>query len=204
MTFGHQNLAGLFTFGIQNSGTAFTLGLHLLLHGDLNFTGRQDVFQLYTLYLDTPGIRCFVQNFSDTLIDLITGSQGVIQFQFTDDITQCRSAEGFNRHDRTLNAVSIQLGIRDLIVNNGINLHGYVITGNNGLRFKVHNLLLQGYLAGDSVHERYFHVNTGMPGRVVNAETLNNKGIGLRYDLDIGNNNQYDQGQHNNQTNQEG
>ena len=52
----------LVALGVQNFGATFTLGLHLLLHGVLNFCWRRDVAQLHAIHLGTPLVRSVIQD----------------------------------------------------------------------------------------------------------------------------------------------
>ena len=111
----------------------------------------------------------------------------MVQFHIADDVPQRGGGQTLYREDRALHAIGVQLGVGHLIKDDGVDLHGDVILGNNRLRRKVHDLLLERNLLGYAVNNRNFQVQTGLPGAVISAETLNDKHGGLRYNADIGN-----------------
>ncbi|KAF5031883.1 hypothetical protein DSECCO2_623130 [anaerobic digester metagenome] len=181
VAFGHQNLARLFTLRAQNALALFTLGLHLLLHRVLNFLRRNDVFKLNAVDLDAPFVGGGIKDGGDARVDNITRGQRVIQLHIADNVSQRRSSKVFNRRKRALYAVGIKLGVGNLKKHDGVDLHGDVILGDNGLRLKIHNLLFDRNLLGNAVKKRHLDVQTGFPRHVISAETLDNINGGLRH-----------------------
>ena len=149
--FRNQNLGVLGAFRLQNCLPAIALRFHLLFHGVLDVGGRQNVLQLYAGNFNAPRIGGFVQNGAHFGVNDVAGSEGLIQFQIANDVTQSGSGEGFHSDHGLLHAVGVQLGICNLEIHNGINLHGNVILGDNGLGRIVQNLLFQTYALGDSL-----------------------------------------------------
>ena len=66
----------------------------------------------------------------------------MIELHFTDDIPQSCGSEVLDCGDRTLYAISIQLGIGDLELHNRVDLHGDVVLGDHRLRREIDHLLL--------------------------------------------------------------
>ena len=83
-------------------------------------------------------------------------------------------------------AVCKQLGIGDLEIDDRVDLHGDVILGDDRLRREVGDTLFEGDLIGDTLYKGDFEVKSGLPGLLVCAETLDDKGTGLRDDYDVG------------------
>ena len=175
------------TLGLKDRLTAVALGLHLLLHGVLDVLRRQDVLQLYAVDLDAPRVSGLVQNGTHFGVDHITGGQGLIQFQIADDVTQGGSRQGLHGRHGLLHAVGVQLGVGDLEIHDGVDLHGDVILGDNGLRRIVQNLLLQADPAGNAVNEGNLEVHTHAPHAVERAQTLNDVSPGLLDNRNVGN-----------------
>ena len=61
VSLGHQNTALLLALGGQDGLAALALRFHLLFHGVLNFPGRDNVFQLHPVHLNTPRVRGLVR-----------------------------------------------------------------------------------------------------------------------------------------------
>ena len=72
MTFCNEDTGLLFTLCFKDCLTSFTLCLHLLFHCVLNFTRRNNVFKLYSVYLNAPRVGRFVEDNSDFCINGIT------------------------------------------------------------------------------------------------------------------------------------
>ena len=60
---------------------------------------------------------------------------------FIDRVAERSSGQILDRHDRVLNAVCVELRVRDLEEHDRIDLHGYVILCDHRLRCKVNDLL---------------------------------------------------------------
>ena len=110
----------------------------------------------------------------------------MVQLHIADDIPQGGGGQAFNGQDGTLHAVGIQLGVGHLVKDDGIDLHGDIILGDNRLRRKVHHLLLQRDPLGDPVHQRHLEVQAGFPGGVIGPQPLDNELGSLRYHADVG------------------
>ena len=92
---------------------------------------------------------------------------------------RCRGRQRFHGDHRLLDAVGIELRIRDLKVDDGIDLHGDVILRDNGLRGIVQYLLLQADAAGDALDERQLEVDADLPHLRERTEALDDVGAGL-------------------------
>ena len=75
-------------------------------------------------------------------------------------------------------------------IDNGVDLHGYVILGDHGLRGIIQHLLLQADLPGNAVHKGDLEVHAHTPHALEHAQTLNDIGAGLLHHLDVGDNEQ--------------
>ena len=65
----------------------------------------------------------------------------VVFYQITDDVTKCCRCQVLDRHNRILNAVCVELRVRDLEEHDRIDLHGDVILCDHRLRSEVNDLL---------------------------------------------------------------
>ena len=65
----------------------------------------------------------------------------MVQFQFTDDVTQGGCGQILDCRNRTFYTIGEQFCVGNLIEYNAVDLHGYVISSNNWLWFKINNLL---------------------------------------------------------------
>ena len=122
--------------------TTFTLSLHLLLHRILDGCRRDNVLKFHTIYLDAPRICGNVKRCAHLRVDRLSGCQRLIQFQVADDITQGSCRQVLNCHNRIGNSIAEHLRVCDLVENDRVNSHSYVILRDNRLRRKVHDLLL--------------------------------------------------------------
>ena len=184
----------LFTLGTQDQLAAFALGLHLLFHRILNFTGRDDVFQLHAVDLDAPRIGSLIQNGAHTRVDRIARGKRTVKIQLTNHITKRGSGKIFNGE----NGVGhVQLAVGDLIIHDRVDLHTYIILGNDRLRREVHDLLHQIDAFADAVNERDLQVKTVLPGFMVRAKSLNDVGVRLRHDVNVGDHGNEHQDQNN-------
>ena len=66
---GYKNFAGFLALGAQDALALLALSLHLLLHRILNFSGRQDVFQLDPVDLNAPLVCRGIENRGNLGID---------------------------------------------------------------------------------------------------------------------------------------
>ena len=132
-----------------------TLCLHLLFHGILNLTRRDDVFKLDAVNLNAPWVGCFVKNNTYFCIYGITRCKRCVKLHLTYDITKRGCREIFNSRNRMFNTVCVKLGVGYLKEHNRIYLHSYVILGDNGLRCD-------------------FNVKSGLPRRKICTESRDN------------------------------
>ena len=77
-------------------------------------------------------------------------------------------------------------GVSDLEVDDGVDLHGDVILGNDGLGREIHHLLLQGYVLGYPLNEGNLEVEAHAPHGLECAQPLNDEGPGLLDHADVG------------------
>ena len=186
VSLGHQNTALLLALGGQDGLAALALRFHLLFHSVLNFPGRDNVFQLHPVHLNTPGVRGLVQNHPDLGVDGVAGSEGAVQLHLADNITQRGGRQILNGRNGAFHTVGVQLGVRDLEEHHRVDLHGHIVLGDHRLRLKVNNLLLKRNGLGNPVNERNFYMQTGLPGGVESAQPLQNECLGLGHYTNVG------------------
>ena len=117
--------------------------------------------------------------------DHINTKMRAILDEATDDVTQRGGGQVLNGTHGVLNTVGKELGVGDLVVHNGVDLHGDVILGDNGLGRIVQHLLLQGNAAGDAVNEGDFEMQAHTPNGLERAQTLDDVSPGLLDHSDI-------------------
>ena len=183
----------------QNGLPALTLRTHLLRHDLLDFRRRLNVLDLNTGYFDSPGICRFIQDRLHPAVDGIPAGQGLVQLHLTDDITKSRGRQILKTGNRALNAVGVQLRIKNLTEYDRVDLHGDVIFGNNGLRREVKHLLLEADPAGNPLDKRGLQMQSRAPGHFIASQAFNDIGLCLRNDPHVcDDNRQYHNQKHNN------
>ena len=106
---------------------------------------------------------------------------------FTDDITERGCRQIFDCGHRGFHAIGIELAVRDLEEDNGVDLHFDVILGDDRLGRKVCYLLHQGHLFRDLVDKGPFQMKARIPRGVIRAQSFNDVSARLRNDVDAGN-----------------
>ena len=110
----------------------------------------------------------------------------MVQLHFADNVPQRGGAEIFNGGNGVFHAVSVKLGIGDLEIDHSIDLHSHIILGDHRLRREINDLLLQAHLPRDAIQKGNFHMQARSPCGMERAQPLHHKGVCLRNDLDIG------------------
>jgi hypothetical protein len=146
---GHEDGGALGALGLQNRLPAVALGLHLLLHGRLDVLRRQDVFELHAVDLDAPGVGGLVEDGAHLGVDDVAGGQRLVELEVADDVAQRGGGQRLHGDHRVLDAVGVELRVGDLVVDDGVDLHGDVVLGDDGLRGIVEHLLLEAHALGD-------------------------------------------------------
>ena len=99
--------------------------------------------------------------------------------------THLRGRERLHGHHRVLHTVGIELGVGDLEVDNGVDLHGDVILRDDGLGRIVEHLLFEADLLGHTLYKRDLEVNADRPDVAERAEPLDNVGSRLLDDINV-------------------
>ena len=73
------------------------------------------------------------------------------------------AVERLHGHHGALDTVGVELRVGDLEIDDGVNLHGDVILGDDGLRRIVKHLLLEADLLGHALNERDLDVDADLP-----------------------------------------
>ena len=128
--------------------------------------------------------RGLVQNGAHPGVDGVARGKGLIQLHVANDVAQRGSGQVFDGVHGTLHAVSIQLGVRNLEIDDGVDLHGDVILGDHGLGREIRHLLLQRHLFSNPLNERHFEMQTHVPNRAECAKALHHIRLGLLNDDD--------------------
>ena len=185
-TFCHQNLRLLLAFRPQNGFSFLTLRLHLFFHGRLYIRRWNNILNFHAIDLDAPRIRGLIQDGPHLTIDDISGGEGSVQLQISDDITKCRSRQIRNSHHRPFHTIRIRLGVCDLEKDYRINLDRRIVFRDHRLRWKIRDLLFQIHLHGYRINKWNLPVKSCTPCGTIRSQTLNDIRACLRYDSDIG------------------
>ncbi len=178
----------------------------MLLHGVLDVRRGIDVLQLDTVDLDAPLVRSLVENRSQLAVDRVSGRERLVQVHFADDVAQCGLCELLDRVGQVDDLVDSSPGIRDLEVDQGVDLGHHVVPCDDVLSRKVVDRLAQvdarhGPGGADrppvdtfddvapvdrsgSFEERPDDVDTRWKSPMILAQALDDHGLGLGYDLE--------------------
>ena len=181
----HQDGGALLALGTQDGLTAFTFGLHLLFHRVLDLLRRENVLELHAVDLDAPRVGGFVEDLAHLGVDDVAAGQALVELEIADEVTQRRCREVLDREDRLLDAVGVELRVGDLVVDDGVDLHGDVVLRDDGLRREVRDLLLERQTLGDRLNERDLQVQADAPRGLVCAEAGDDISLRLRHDADV-------------------
>ena len=141
-----------------------------------------------------PGVRGLIQDGPHLGVDGVAGGQALVQLQLADDVAQGGGGEVLNGVHGILHAVGIQLGVGDLEIDHGVDLHGDVVLGDHRLGVEVCHLLLQADLLHHPLDERDLQMQAHAPHGVEGAQPLHHIGLGLLHHIDVPDDN--DQHQH--------
>ena len=185
LTFGDENSGLFLTFGKEDLLTFLTLSSHLTFHGVSDVLRWENVLNFDAVDFDAPWIGGGIEDLSHLLIDDVSGSEGLVEVEITDDVTKGGRGEVFDSGDWIIDAVSVELWIGDLVEGDGVDLHGDVIFGDDALWVEVSDLFLHVDGVGDFIEEWDEHMDANSPSGVVGAHSLNDVLIGLLDDLDV-------------------
>ena len=151
-------------------------------------------FKLHPVDLDAPGVRGLVQDGAHLGIDVVPAGEGLVQLQIADDVAERGGGEILNGAHGLLHAVGVELGVDDLEIDHGVDLHGDVVLGDHRLGVEVRHLLLQADLLHHPLDERDLQMQAHAPHGVEGAQPLHHIGLGLLHHIDVADDN--DQHQH--------
>jgi len=157
----------------------------------LDLLGREDVLQLHAVDLDAPGVGGLVENRAHLGVDDIAAGQALIELEIADDVTQGGGGEVLDGDHGLLDAVGVELGVGDLEIDHGVDLHGNVILRDNRLGREVRHLLLEGDDLRHALNEGNLEVQTDVPGGLVGAQALDDIGLRLLDNADVADNKEY-------------
>ena len=152
---------------------------------------------------NAPGIRDLIEDGAHLRIDHIAGCQSLVQFQIADDVSQRRRRQRLHGDHRVLHAVGIELRVRNLEIDDGVDLHRNIILRDDRLRRIIQYLLFQADPLGDPVDKRHFDMNADAPDSLECAQAFNDIRLRLLHDLHIRqyqNQHQYDDDSGNDQS----
>ena len=140
LTLRSQNLCGLLSLGGQDLGALVTLSLHLLLHCRKHRVGRRDVLQFHTVHHHAPLVGGIVEHGGEFFINGIARGKRLVEFQFTNDVTQRGLCQLLYGVGQVVNLVDSLEGIHNLEVEQRIDLRLHIILCNHVLLREVIHL----------------------------------------------------------------
>ncbi len=129
---------GFFTFSGDNSGTAFTLGFGLFRHGAFHVGGKFDILKTDTFNVDTPFVGLCINDFADLGGDFVAFAQDFIEVEVAGDVAEGSLGEGAGCVTVVRGFEDSFLGIDDASVDDGVDINGDVVAGDNFLFWNVH------------------------------------------------------------------
>ena len=102
-----------------------------------------------------------------------------VQLQLADDVAQGGGREVLDGGHGLHHPIGIELGVGDEEIDHRVDLHGDVILGDDGLGREVGDALLERHLVGHPLDEGDLEMDAGLPGALVGAQALDDKGAGL-------------------------
>ena len=97
-----------------------------------------------------------------------------------------------------LHAVGVELGIRNLEIDDGVDLHSDIILGDDGLGRKIRHLLLEAHLLGHPLDKGHLQVQSHVPHCPEGSQAFHHVGLGLLDDDDVADDHQQHQNHQNN------
>src|ERR1035441_1399293 len=171
-------------FGVDDLGAALALSLGLLGHGAEHVFRHVDLFDLDGDDFDAEGRRVAVNDGLDALVELVAVRENLVQFDFAEDGAESRLGELRGLVDVVGDLNDGLDWIDDAQRNDGVDLEGDVVAGNDVLRRDFHGLLAKAD-ADDGVDRAEDEDDAGTRGIVANAtETEDHGALVLFEDLD--------------------
>lgn len=129
---------GFFTFSGDNSGAAFTLGFGLFRHGAFHVGGKFDILKTDTFNVDTPFVGLCINDFADLGGDFVAFAQDFIEVEVAGDVAEGSLGEGAGCVTVVRGFEDSFLGIDDASVDDGVDINGDVVAGDDFLFRNVH------------------------------------------------------------------
>ncbi len=198
----------VFAFGVtgEHLGAFVAFGAHFLFHGGADLFRGQDLLQFHTVDLDAPLVGGFVQDVAQFGVDGVARSEGEIQGQFADHVTQRGLGEFLDRLGQVADLIHGLVGVGDLEIEQGVDVDGDVVAGDHVLAGEVVDRLAQVDAVFHALHHDgvaavvrfvvtpvdgahlvengHDDVNAGGEGLEISSQTLHDHHFGLPHDDD--------------------
>ena len=162
-----------------------TTGKMVNFEGDEDSAIESNDFSAAASSISADAIVGFVEDLAHLGVDDVAAGQALVKLQVADEVAQRRGREVLDRKDRLLDAIGVELRVGDLVVNDGVDLHGDVVLRDDGLRREVRDLLFERQTLGDRLDERDLQVQADAPCGLVGAEAGDDVSLCLRDDADV-------------------
>lgn len=130
--------SGFFAFGRNDGSAALALGLGLFGHGAFHVGGELDVLKTDAFDVDTPFVGLGVDNFADLGGNLVAFAKDLVEVEVAGDVTKGGLGESAGRVAIVCGFEDSFLSVDNAGVDDGIDIDGDVVAGDNFLFRDVH------------------------------------------------------------------
>ena len=167
-------------FGGQDHRPLLPVGLHLLFHRGLNRRRRVDAAQLHPGHPQAPAAGRLVEHTAQLGVDLVAGGQGLLQRHAAHHVAQGGGGELLDSDDVVADLVHGRLRNGDLEVDDGVDVEGQVVLGDDRLRRERHHPLAQVDPRADAVDEWHQQRELATDRATVTTQPFDHGRLGLR------------------------
>src|SRR5664280_495020 len=180
-----KNCALLLSFGFENDGTFVALCLHLSRHGLKDLGRRVHRLDFRTRDLDAPGICCNVDDLGQLVVDILARDQQLIKVQTARYVANGCLRKLEDGLDEIAYLVDRLDRVRDVVVENNVDLRGNIVLCDDTLGFIVEHRLPQVDNRPYAVEDRDQEMQTRFQLPAEFSETLDDDSGALTHDDDI-------------------
>ncbi len=137
-SFSNSSSGGFFAFGGDDSGAALAFGFGLLGHGAFHVRGELNVLKFDVFDVDTPFVGLSVDDFANLDGDFIALAKDLIKVEIASDVAESGLGESAGRVGIIRGFKNSLRGVDDAEVNDGVDIDGDVVTGDDFLLRDVH------------------------------------------------------------------
>lgn len=136
--FGNSGSSGLFAFGGDDGGAAFALSLGLFGHSAFHIGRELDVLKANALDINTPFVGLGVDDFADLGGDFVAFAKDFVEVEVAGDVAEGGLGESAGGVAVIGGFEDGFLGVDDASIDDGVNIDGDVVAGDDLLFRDVH------------------------------------------------------------------